>query len=169
MTVPLGTDCRERICNPAMGGCVFVGWFRDAACTRPANLSCVTGDMEIYAGFVNDGYLQVAEVPVATASGIQRIRLATAVEPVLTSSCGFIISDENGVSEIQVSEFYDSIDGVNAKELFGLDDAFAKLLCHDFVIPTQNGSKTIAVTPYWITLSGAKVTGMTKYMTINCR
>lgn len=167
LTVPEGTDCSGRITNPSLSGYVFVGWFKDAACTRPANLSCVMDDMEIYAGFMTAGYLQVAELPVATGSDVQRIRLVAAVDMALTASCGFIVSDENGSREIEVADFYDSIDGVKASDLFEGTDEFASLICHDIAIAALEGEKTIAVTPYWIPLTGAKVTGATKHITIN--
>ncbi|MCQ2402767.1 MAG: InlB B-repeat-containing protein [Lentisphaeria bacterium] len=165
--VPSGADLSDGVTNPSVEGCVFAGWFRDEACTRPASLSCVAEDMEIYAGFLGGGYLKVAELPAANGSDAVRVRLVSAVDTVLASECGFVVTDVNGTREIQASDFYGSVDGYTAEELFGDTDGFASLMCLDLVLAGVEGEGGVTVTPYWKPLCGARVLGEAKRVMVN--
>ncbi|MGM9652156.1 MAG: InlB B-repeat-containing protein, partial [Eubacteriales bacterium] len=142
-------------------GMRFAGWFTDAACTVPADLTNVLSDMTVYAKYVSDSYLTVkyAERGWFRVTGIS---LVSAVDSRSYADTGFVINGET-VSATSYSSRYGFY---TAGYLFGSGvDRNAPLMSYDYSLPSMSDGDTISVTPYWVTLDGTTVYGTTRTLT----
>lgn len=152
---------RDQVAYQAPAGKVFAGWFADQAYTIPADLDQVTEDTTIYAKYVSDSYLDLHYV----RNGLFRLRgvtLISAVDnPANYQESGIIVDG------VKVPVAY-----ANRYRLFytasGLFDAArnAKLMITQ---QSLSGSGTLEVTPYWVTLDGTEVHGVTHTLHYNTR
>lgn len=161
LTVSAGTGVRNQVAYQAPAGKVFAGWFADQAYTIPADLDQVTEDTTIYAKYVSDSYLDLHYV----RNGLFRLRgvtLISAVDnPANYQESGIIV----GGVKVPVAYanryrlFY------TASGLFGAARN-AKLMITQ---QSLSGSGTLEVTPYWVTLDGTEVHGVTHTLHYNTR
>lgn len=161
LTVSAGTGIRDQVAYQAPAGKVFAGWFADQAYTTPADLDQVTQDTTIYAKYVSDSYLDLAY----SRTGLFRLRgvtLISAVDnPANYQASGFIV-DGKKVDVSYASRYRIFKTPAN---LFGAARD-AKLMLAD---KSLSGTGTLEVTPYWVTLDGTEVHGVTHTLHYNTR
>lgn len=161
LTVSAGTGVRNQVAYQAPVGKVFAGWFADQAYTIPADLDQVTEDTTIYAKYVSDSYLDLHYV----RNGLFRLRgvtLISAVDNPANYQESGIIVDGVKVPVAYANRyrlFY------TASGLFGAARN-AKLMITQ---QSLSGSGTLEVTPYWVTLDGTEVHGVTHTLHYNTR
>ena len=161
LTVSAGTGARDQISYQAPAGKVFAGWFTDEACTTPANLDSITQDTTIYAKYVSDSYLDLHYV----RNGLFRLRgvtLISAVDnPANYQESGIIVDG------VKVPVAY-----ANRYRLFYTASGLFGAARNARLMITQqslSGSGTLEVTPYWVTLDGTEVHGVTHTLHYNTR
>ena len=161
LTVSAGTGIRDQVAYQAPAGKVFAGWFADQAYTTPADLHQVTQDTTIYAKYVSDSYLDLDYSRI----GLFRLRgvtLISAVDnPANYQASGFIVGDQK-VDASYASRYRIFKTPAN---LFGAARD-AKLMLAD---KSLSGTGDLEVTPYWITLDGTEVHGVTHTLHYNTR
>lgn len=161
LTVSAGTGVRNQVAYQAPAGKVFAGWFADQAYTTPADLDQVTEDTTIYAKYVSDSYLDLHYV----RNGLFRLRgvtLISAVDNPANYQESGIIVDGVKVPVAYANRyrlFY------TASGLFGAARN-AKLMITQ---QSLSSSGTLEVTPYWVTLDGTEVHGVTHTLHYNTR
>lgn len=161
LTVSAGTGVRDQVAYQAPAGKVFAGWFADQAYTTPADLDQVTQDTTIYAKYVSDSYLDLAY----SRTGLFRLRgvtLISAVDnPANYQASGFIVGDQK--VDVSYASRYRIFK--TPANLFGAARD-AKLMLAD---KSLSGTGTLEVTPYWVTLDGTEVHGVTHTLHYNTR
>lgn len=161
LTVSAGTGVRDQVAYQAPAGKVFAGWFTDDSFTTPADLDQVTQDTTIYAKYVSDSYLDLAY----SRTGLFRLRgvtLISAVDnPANYQASGFIVGDQK--VDVSYASRYRIFK--TPANLFGAARN-AKLMLAD---KSLSGTGTLEVTPYWITLDGTEVHGVTHTLHYNTR
>lgn len=152
---------RDQVAYQAPAGKVFAGWFADQAYTIPADLDQVTEDTTIYAKYVSDSYLDLHYV----RNGLFRLRgvtLISAVDNPANYQESGIIVDGVKVPVAYASRyrlFY------TASGLFGAARNARLMITQQ----SLSGSGTLEVTPYWVTLDGTEVHGITHSLHYNTR
>lgn len=161
LTVSAGTGIRDQVAYQAPAGKVFAGWFADQAYTTPADLDQVTQDTTIYAKYVSDSYLDLDY----SRTGLFRLRgvtLISAVDnPANYQASGFIVGDQ----KVDVSYAGRYRIFKTPASLFGAARD-AKLMLAD---KSLSGTGDLEVTPYWVTLDGTEVHGVTHTLHYNTR
>ena len=161
LTVSAGTGVRDQVAYQAPAGKVFAGWFADQAYTIPADLDQVTEDTTIYAKYVSDSYLDLHYV----RNGLFRLRgvtLISAVDNPANYQESGIIVDGMKVPVAYANRyrlFY------TASGLFGAARNARLMITQQ----SLSGSGTLEVTPYWVTLDGTEVHGVTHTLHYNTR
>lgn len=152
---------RDQVAYQAPAGKVFAGWFADQAYTTPADLNQVTEDTTIYAKYVSDSYLDLDY----SRTGLFRLRgvtLISAVDnPANYQASGFIVGDQK--VDVSYASRYRIFK--TPANLFGAARD-AKLMLAD---KSLSGTGTLEVTPYWVTLDGTEVHGITHTLHYNTR
>ena len=152
---------RDQVAYQAPAGKVFAGWFADQAYTTPADLDQVTEDTTIYAKYVSDSYLDLDY----SRTGLFRLRgvtLISAVDnPANYKASGFIVGDQ----KVDVSYPSRYLIFKTPANLFGAARD-AKLMLAD---KSLSGTGDLEVTPYWVTLDGTEVHGVTHTLHYNTR
>lgn len=152
---------RDQVAYQAPAGKVFAGWFADQAYTTPADLNRVTQDTTIYAKYVSDSYLDLDY----SRTGLFRLRgvtLISAVDnPANYQASGFIVGDQ----KVDVSYPSRYLIFKTPANLFGAARD-AKLMLAD---KSLSGAGDLEVTPYWVTLDGTEVHGVTHTLHYNTR
>lgn len=161
LTVSAGTGVRNQVAYQAPAGKVFAGWFADQAYTIPADLDQVTEDTTIYAKYVSDSYLDLHYV----RNGLFRLRgvtLISAVDnPANYQESGIIVDG------VKVPVAY-----ANRYRLFYTASGLFGAARNARLMITQqslSSSGTLEVTPYWVTLDGTEVHGITHTLHYNTR
>ena len=152
---------RDQVAYQPPAGKVFAGWFADQAYTTPADLDQITQDTTIYAKYVSDSYLDLAYSRI----GLFRLRgvtLISAVDnPANYQASGIIVNgDKLNVSYASRYRIFKT-----PASLFGAARN-AKLMLAEQPL---NGTGTLEVTPYWVTLDGTQVLGQTHTLHYNTR
>lgn len=152
---------RDQVAYQAPAGKVFAGWFADQAYTIPADLDQVTEDTTIYAKYVSDSYLDLAY----SRTGLFRLRgvtLISAVDnPANYQASGIMVNGQK--LDVSYASRYRIFK--TPANLFGAARD-AKLMLAD---KSLSGTGTLEVTPYWITLDGTEVHGVTHTLHYNTR
>lgn len=152
---------RDQVAYQAPAGKVFAGWFADQAYTIPADLDQVTEDTTIYAKYVSDSYLDLAY----SRTGLFRLRgvtLISAVDnPANYQASGIMVNGQK--LDVSYASRYRIFK--TPANLFGAARD-AKLMLAD---ESLSGTGTLEVTPYWITLDGTEVHGVTHTLHYNTR
>lgn len=161
LTVSAGTGVRNQVAYQAPAGKVFAGWFADQAYTIPADLDQVTQDTTIYAKYVSDSYLDLDY----SRTGLFRLRgvtLISAVDnPANYPASGFIVGDQ----KVDVSYASRYLIFKTPANLFGAARNARLMITQQ----SLSGSGTLEVTPYWVTLDGTEVHGVTHTLHYNTR
>ena len=152
---------RDQVAYQAPAGKVFAGWFADQAYTTPADLDQVTEDTTIYAKYVSDSYLDLDYSRI----GLFRLRgvtLISAVDnPANYQASGIMVNGQK--LDVSYASRYRIFK--TPANLFGAARD-AKLMLAD---KSLSGTGTLEVTPYWITLDGTEVHGVTHTLHYNTR
>lgn len=152
---------RDQVAYQAPAGKVFAGWFADQAYTTPADLDQITQDTTIYAKYVSDSYLDLAYSRI----GLFRLRgvtLISAVDnPANYQASGIMVNGQK--LDVSYASRYRIFK--TPANLFGAARD-AKLMLAD---KSLSGTGTLEVTPYWITLDGTEVHGITHSLHYNTR
>lgn len=152
---------RDQVAYQAPAGKVFAGWFADQAYTTPADLDQVTEDTTIYAKYVSDSYLDLDY----SRTGLFRLRgvtLISAVDnPANYQASGIMVNGQK--LDVSYASRYRIFK--TPANLFGAARD-AKLMLAD---KSLSGTGTLEVTPYWITLDGTEVHGVTHTLHYNTR
>ena len=162
---------------PQKEGYVFAGWFQDEAGKTAIRLMVTEGPA--YAKFVPEKVLSVkyqlsGKVKDANENTKLDLRMLTSVDALNYNRVGFEVTmnDKNGtpktrevVSETVYSKVYaleDSITTVYPKDYF-CDDSnyFMTYRLNGFGI-NDFDTREIKVTPFWVTLDGTKVSGLSR-------
>lgn len=161
LTVSAGTGVRNQVAYQAPAGKVFAGWFTDRGCTIPADLDQVTEDTTIYAKYVSDSYLDLHYV----RNGLFRLRgvtLISAVDnPANYQESGIIVDGEK--LPVAYANRYRLF--YTASGLFGAARNARLMITQQ----SLSSSGTLEVTPYWVTLDGTEVHGVTHTLHYNTR
>lgn len=161
LAVAPGGSVRDQVAYQAPAGKVFAGWFADQAYTTPADLDQVTEDTTIYAKYVSDSYLDLAY----SRTGLFRLRgvtLISAVDnPANYQASGIMVNGQ----KVDVSYAGRYRIFKTPANLFGAARD-AKLMLAD---KSLSGAGTLEVTPYWVTLDGTEVHGITHTLHYNTR
>jgi len=166
---------------------LFAGWYTDQACDEASLLKDATPTGTTYALFVPKHVLDVkAQISgnlldsKTDNDGTASIRFVTTVDTLLYKKVGFEVSytDANGQKQDFVSangtvyqKLYainsaSKIDTLTPKKYFcGLSTYFKACTITD--IPEDYYDTEFTVTPFWITMDGAKVYGDTVTKTVN--
>ena len=152
---------RDQVAYQAPAGKVFAGWFADQAYTTPADLDQVTEDTTIYAKYVSDSYLDLDY----SRTGLFRLRgvtLISAVDnPANYQASGIMVNGQ----KVDVSYAGRYRIFKTPANLFGAARD-AKLMLAD---KSLSGTGDLEVTPYWVTLDGTEVHGITHTLHYNTR
>lgn len=152
---------RDQVAYQAPAGKVFAGWFADQAYTTPADLDQVTQDTTIYAKYVSDSYLDLAY----SRTGLFRLRgvtLISAVDnPANYQASGIMVNGQK--LDVSYASRYRIFK--TPANLFGAARD-AKLMLAD---KSLSGTGTLEATPYWVTLDGTEVHGVTHTLHYNTR
>lgn len=152
---------RDQVAYQAPAGKVFAGWFADQAYTIPADLDQVTEDTTIYAKYVSDSYLDLAY----SRTGLFRLRGVTLISdvdnPANYQASGIMVNGQK--LDVSYASRYRIFK--TPANLFGAARD-AKLMLAD---KSLSGTGTLEVTPYWITLDGTEVHGVTHTLHYNTR
>lgn len=152
---------RDQVAYQAPAGKVFAGWFADQAYTTPADLDQVTEDTTIYAKYVSDSLLDLDY----SRTGLFRLRgvtLISAVDnPANYQASGIMVNGQK--LDVSYASRYRIFK--TPANLFGAARD-AKLMLAD---KSLSGTGTLEVTPYWITLDGTEVHGVTHTLHYNTR
>lgn len=152
---------RDQVAYQAPAGKVFAGWFADQAYTTPADLDQVTEDTTIYAKYVSDSYLDLDY----SRTGLFRLRGVTLISavgnPANYQASGIMVNGQK--LDVSYASRYRIFK--TPANLFGAARD-AKLMLAD---KSLSGTGTLEVTPYWITLDGTEVHGVTHTLHYNTR
>lgn len=152
---------RDQVAYQAPAGKVFAGWFTDDSFTTPADLDQATQDTTIYAKYVSDSYLDLDY----SRTGLFRLRgvtLISAVDnPANYQASGIMVNGQK--LDVSYASRYRIFK--TPANLFGAARD-AKLMLAD---KSLSGTGTLEVTPYWITLDGTEVHGVTHTLHYNTR
>lgn len=161
LAVAPGGSVRDQVAYQAPAGKVFAGWFADQAYTTPADLDQVTEDTTIYAKYVSDSYLDLAY----SRTGLFRLRgvtLISAVDnPANYQASGIMVNGQK--LDVSYASRYRIFK--TPANLFGAARD-AKLMLADLPL---SGTGDLEVTPYWVTLDGTEVHGVTHTLHYNTR
>ena len=152
---------RDQVAYQAPAGKVFAGWFTDDSFTTPADLDQVTQDTTIYAKYVSDSYLDLDY----SRTGLFRLRgvtLISAVDnPANYQAYGIMVNGQK--LDVSYASRYRIFK--TPANLFGAARD-AKLMLAD---KSLSGAGDLEVTPYWVTLDGTEVHGVTHTLHYNTR
>lgn len=152
---------RDQVAYQAPAGKVFAGWFTDDSFTTPADLDQVTQDTTIYAKYVSDSYLDLDY----SRTGLFRLRgvtLISAVDnPANYQASGIMVNGQK--LDVSYASRYRIFK--TPANLFGAARDAKPMLADK----SLSGTGTLEVTPYWITLDGTEVHGVTHTLHYNTR
>lgn len=153
-------DLTGALSYEAPAGKLFAGWYLDEACRTPADLKNVQEDLELYAKYVSNAYLQQRMVSRFTLSG-RKVSILSAVEKGDYAETGLMVNGEKVVVEKYVKRY-----GIyNGRNLFGLSSS-TPLMRWELDLKGYQVGEKLTVTPYWVTADGTVVSGESRSYTV---
>lgn len=140
-------------------GKLFAGWYTDEAFTEVADLMDVQADMDIFAKYVTDSYLQVKYTNVGLL-GRGSLRLVSAVDSKEYAETGFVVNGE----KIVVSSYTTRYGLQTGKSLFGVGRN-DPLMTASYSYRNLRRGDTIELQAYWVTQDGTTVYGEARTLT----
>ncbi len=153
-------DATGALTYSAPAGKLFAGWFVDEACTIPAELRDVQGDLEVYAKYVRSAYLRVKTVSQLSV-GERKVTLLSALDGTRYEETGFLVNGE----KVLVSRYEKRFGIYNGRNLFGVERS-APLMIWELPLKGYAQGEKITVQPYWVTEDGTTVCGAAKTFTV---
>ncbi len=168
---------------PEMENYVFAGWYQKDgekfAALKEADITAPAADA--YAKFVPAQVLSIkAQIDAKTSKeGALRdtaasIRLVSGVDSTNYQKVGFrvLLANQKDLGTLETTKLYNGLKvsaeatkTYEANQLFGSAAKYFSAWRLDEIVSANDG-KIINVTPYWITMDGTKVEGLTKYVHI---
>lgn len=153
-------------------GWLFAGWFQDEACKTA--ISETTKDGAAYAKFVSPDVLmvgcQVSTDTTASSTGETKLRLVTTVDSSAYASVGFIVTGTKSTVRWEGDTVYRTITAEDSTMAYTkTPDVFNQNSQYFYTLSVKNLSKETryTVTPYWKTLDGTEVNGVTRYVRLS--
>ena len=151
---------------------IFAGWYTDETCTTPYMLD----SGEAYAKFVDENVLSVrvqCEAGLTANKEDTNLRFITTVDGKDYRAVGFKITLNGGKEiKLQTSTVYSSITATNGQSVITYSPTAFSSESKYFMtfviskIPNEFFVSEFKVTPYWITIDGSTVEGLSKTFTI---
>ena len=169
---------------PSKPGYVFGGWFTKSGNTYTAiKAADVTTDgdgkanvADTYAKFVPAEVLSVkaqnASGTVASDGTAASVRVISALDSTDYQKVGFkvLVNNKNDLGTLETTQIFnglqvegDSSSPYSAEDIFGAPAAYLSVWRLDNIADKYD-AKILNVTPYWITMDGTKVEGLSKYV-----
>ena len=146
-------------------GSLFAGWYTDESFTEPADLTSITSDMDVYAKYVSEDYLNVKYFEQGWFK-VYGMTLLSAIDDGDYEDAGFIVNGE----KYSYDNLIDSYGICSARILFGSNiSRSSKLMTYDLSLRGMANGTEIEVTPYWVTSDGSTVEGTTRTFTYYSR
>lgn len=151
-------------------GWLFAGWFTDETCTEALNKSDASG--ECVAKFVPAEVLSVkCQIQRTTRddSVSSSLRMISTVDSKYYRSVGFEVTVEEKTQDLNTNKVYKKIVSTVSDNTFTKTPDVFDTQSEYFVtyvlknIPTTAFKTGIRIAPYWITLDGTKVYGVSRY------
>ena len=154
------------------GDYIFAGWFKDEACTTVVE----SGDTSAYAKFVSADILSVAcqvQNNTTAESSSTALRMLSTVDSLHYNEVGFVVETENGSNTYSSTKVYKKVTAYEG----GLGENEVSATCFDsssdwffaltiLNIGNSNFENEIRITPYWVTLDGTTVEGISRYVRV---
>ena len=165
---------------------IFAGWYEEDTCDTPIKKS-VADSATCYAKFVPEKVLSVKCQTQEVEEGKSNLRFVTSIDTTNYYRAGFEVSreysvtNEDGSTSTEVktykketnNSFKRIVASLDSKVTFEYSPKVIDTKSESFVtytiknIPSSNYDTEFLVKPYWITLDGAKVYGVSRYVAVN--
>ena len=165
---------------------IFAGWYEEDTCDTPVKKS-VGNLATCYAKFVPEKVLSVKCQTQEVEDGKSNLRFVTSIDTTNYYRAGFEVSreysvtNEDGTTSTEVktykketnNSFKRIVASLDSKVKFEYSPKVIDTKSESFVtytiknIPSEYYNTEFLVKPYWITLDGAKVYGVSRYVTVN--
>lgn len=160
--------------DPAHAGWIFAGWFTDTACTTAVDRETATGAQ--YAKFVPSGVLsakcQVLSDTTST-SDTSKIRFVSTIDNLKYQQVGFKYQIAGGAEKsYTTTQVMKSIVANEGGVAFGYQPTVFDECSQYFItvtmknIPNRAFATGIRITPFWVTLDGTEVEGVSRYIRV---
>jgi len=166
------------ITYPSREGYLFAGWYEDARCTKAYTKDTIAGVTEAYAKFVPEEVLSVkAQVTAGTAYDSTKadLRLITTVDSLSYQKVGFDVRFGKNTYNAETDTVYYQLYAIGSSssvlkmytpEVFDIaSECFMAVVVRN--IPTKAFGRGAEATPYWVTLDGTKVQGVSAIKTVS--
>lgn len=151
---------------------IFAGWYTDRTCEIALDKNTVSGSY--YAKFIPAEVLSIrCQIPVDTnegTTGTSKLRIVSTVDSLRYSKVGFRLEIANNAPiDYNTTTVYSSIkvtgDGVPFAHQPSVFDDMSKYFITATItnIPSTEFATGIRITPYWVTLDGTEVYGVSRY------
>lgn len=160
--------------DPAHAGWIFAGWFTDTTCTVAVDRETATGEQ--YAKFVPSGVLsakcQVLNDTTST-SDTSKIRFVSTVDNLRYQQVGFKYQIAGGAEKsYTTTQVMKSIVANEGGVAFGYQPTVFDECSQYFItvtmknIPNHAFATGIRITPFWVTLDGTEVEGVSRFIRV---
>ena len=153
-------DLRGKIEYIGAEGKLFAGWYYDERCKKPADIADVQENIDIYAKYVSDSYLQVKYIENFFFRS-RGVYLISAVEGKDFAETGFVINGEtvpaSGGRGVRYSASYLFGGEINKK---------ARIIAAEYSLYGADEGTELSVIPYWVTADGTVVYGTERCLTV---
>ena len=160
--------------DPAHAGWIFAGWFTDTTCTTAVDKTTATGAQ--YAKFVPSGVLSAkCQVLAGTAadSATSKIRFVSTVDNLKYQQVGFKYQIAGGTEKTYTTnQVMKQISANEGGVIFGYKPTVFDASSQYFITVTMNNIPSsafatgIRITPFWVTLDGTEVNGVSRYIRV---
>lgn len=158
-------DLRGEIAWTGADGMRFAGWFADAALTEPADLSNVTGDITLYAKYVEDSYLDVYARTNISLGSRRTLSIFTAVDSAAYEQVGCVVTVNGTATTVTMKQYNTPLRQLYLMHWFGFSFFSDALLYTSEAVPVARGS-VVTLQPYWVTPDGSTVFGAEQSVTV---
>ena len=169
---------------PVKAGYVFGGWYTKSGTTytalKEANITTdSSGKANVSGTYAKYVPAQILSVKAQNASGVAAsdgkaasVRVISALDSTDYQKVGFkvLVNNKNDLGTLETTKIFnglqvegDSSSPYSAEAIFGAPAAYLSVWRLDN-IADKNDVKILNVTPYWITMDGTKVEGLSKYV-----
>lgn len=165
------TKTAPKLTEAAYKNYIFAGWFTDDKCTT----ACSNNSGSAVAKFVAPQVLNAAcQVTIGTTASSETcdLRLVSTVDGLKYQMVGFDVTINSQTKSLESSTVYSSIVSTNESLAYTatpsvFDSASSYFITHKVTnIPQASFATGISITPYWVTLDGTKVNGITRYVRV---
>lgn len=161
LSVPAG-NIAGKVTAPAIPGMIFAGWYSDAGFRTAADLTDVQSDLTVFGKYISARYFSNAVITTVSKGKLCKLRFITAIDDINYAGYGMNITVNGETTNYVLTKTYASVSGYKAQKIFGTEVASnAKLLYRDICTDHFADGTVVTVTPYFVTLDGTTINGMT--------